>query len=202
MKALGSVASVVEAVREEVESRVAGIRQESEAQREGLEKAAAAAPIELAERPQRLAQERLAVLEGLGREDWADRREALEDREAFLTEVVRSGLSRLKQPAGPQDQRALLRQLIVEALGRLPGEVFEVALSPADAPLAGEDFRSEIARRCRMSEIRLAADRLDGAGGCLVRTGDGRAAFDNTFEARSRRFESVWRAALAEIYGP
>ncbi len=84
----------------------------------------------------------------------------------------------------------------------MPGDAVEIAVNEADAPLLTEAFRSELARRAGRREVRLAADRLETAGGCVVRTEDGRASFDDTFEARARRFETAWRAAVAEIHGP
>jgi hypothetical protein len=33
-----------------------------------------------------------------------------------------------------------------------------------------------------------------------VRTADGRASFDNTYDARAARLQAKWRSALAAIY--
>jgi vacuolar-type H+-ATPase subunit E/Vma4 len=40
----------------------------------------------------------------------------------------------------------------------------------------------------------------DPRGGCIVRSGD--LSFDNSFDARSRRFEPEWRRALSGMYTP
>jgi len=38
------------------------------------------------------------------------------------------------------------------------------------------------------------------SGGCVARAGS--LVVDNSFDARARRFEPVWRAAIAEMYRP
>ena len=201
MKTFGSVASLVEAVREEVEAEAARIRRDA-AETEERERAAAARErIELPDRDERLSEERRKAAELLAREDWSDRREALERREAFASAAARLGLERLA--GGPESDRAeALGRLAREAIERVPGEVLEIAVGAADAALLTEAFRSELARGAGRREVRLSAERLETAGGCVVRTADGRASFDDTFEARARRFEAAWRSAVAEIHGP
>jgi vacuolar-type H+-ATPase subunit E/Vma4 len=201
VKLLGSVASLLEAVREEVGSEVARIRLETEEQEQATRDAAARERIELPGRAERLAEERRKAAELLAREDWADRREALEQREAFAAEAARRGLERLARGQAPQERTEVLRRLACEAIPMLPGDVVEIVVNEADAALATDAFREELAGRTARREVRLSAGRLDTAGGCVVRTGDGRASFDNTFEARARRFETAWRAAVAEVHG-
>ena len=202
MKTFGSVASLVEALREEVDAEASRIRRETEETERRQSEAAAREFIELPDRGERLAEERRKSAEIVAREDWADRREALERREAFGAEAFRRGLERLAGAAAPEDRAEVLGRLAREAIERVPGDAVEIAVNEADAPLLTEAFRSELARRAGRREVRLAADRLETAGGCVVRTEDGRASFDDTFEARARRFETAWRAAVAEIHGP
>lgn len=202
MRSLGSVASLVEAVREEVDAEVVRIHRETEGREREARDAAARERIELPGRAERLAEERRKAAELLAREDWADRREALEQREAFAAETARRGLERLATGPTPEDRAEVLSRLAGEAIERLPGEAVEIVVNEADASLATEAFRCELARRLGRREARLSAERIDSAGGCVVRTQDGRASFDNTFEARARRFEIAWRAAVAEIHGP
>ena len=201
MKTFGSVASLVEAVREEVEAEVSRIRRETEETERRQSDAAAREGIELPDRGERLAEERRKSAELLAREDWADRREALERREAFAAEAARRSLEALR--TGPAADRAeVLGRLAREAIERVPGDVLEIAVNAADAALLTEEFRSDLARRTGRREVRLAADRLETAGGCVLRTADGRTSFDDTFEARAKRFETAWRSAVAEIHGP
>ncbi len=201
MKGLGSVASLVEALHEEVDAEVARIRRQAEEEERRLTDAAAAEPVEIPGRLERLAQARRAAAELLAREDWADRREALEEREVFVAETVRQGLERLSQGGEPGEGRALLARLIAEALDQLPGDDFEVVVRESDAALARSELTDLSARRGK-GRIRLAVETLPGIGGCVVRTADGRTAMDNRLEARARRFEPVWRAAVAQVYGP
>ncbi len=202
MKILGSVASLVEAVHEEVDAEVARIRRDSEERELEASAAAARERIELPGRAERLAEERRRAAELLAREDWVDRREALERREAFAAETARRGLERLSSGPAPEDRAEALSRLAGEAIEKLPGDVVEMVVDEADAALVTEAFRSALARRAGRREVRLSADRLDTAGGCVVRAEDGRASFDNTFEARARRFETAWRAAVAAVHGP
>ncbi|MGE5414617.1 MAG: V-type ATP synthase subunit E family protein, partial [Syntrophomonadaceae bacterium] len=196
MKTFGSVASLVEAVHEEVEAESARIRRDAEETERREGDAAARERIELPGRAERLAEERRKASELLAREDWADRRETLERREAFVAEAARRGLERLASGPAPSDRAEALGRLVREAIERMPGEVVEIAVNEADAPLLTEAFRAELARRAGRREARLPAERLETAGGCVVRTEDGRTSFDNTFEARARRFETAWRAAV------
>ena len=202
MKLLGSVASLVEAVREEVDAEVARIRGETEEREREARAAAERERIELPGRTERLAEERRRATELLAREDWVDRREALERREAFAAETERRGLERLSSGRTPQDRAEALGRLAGEAIEKLPGPVVEIVVNEADATLADEAFLSALARRTGRREVRLSADRLESAGGCVVREENGRASFDNTYEARARRFETAWRAAVAAVHGP
>ncbi len=201
MKVLGSVASVLEAVREDVDAEVARIRRETEDRERSARDAAAGKRIELQGRTERLGEERRRAAELLAREDWADRREALEQREAFVAEACRQGLERLAQGSTPEDRAEVLKRLIVEAVETLPAGAVEIAVGEGDAALLTGPLLADLERRAGR-RMRLSADRLAGAGGCVVRTDGGRASFDNTFEARSRRFETAWRTAVAEVHGP
>ncbi|HTS01348.1 MAG TPA: hypothetical protein VMN04_02415, partial [Thermoanaerobaculia bacterium] len=71
MKVFGSVASLVEAVREEVEAEASRIRRETEETESRESDAAARERIELPDRGERLAEERRKSAELLAREDWA-----------------------------------------------------------------------------------------------------------------------------------
>ena len=46
----------------------------------------------------------------------------------------------------------------------------------------------------------ISIEYQDIGGGCIVCTPDRIVAFDNTVDARQRRLEPVWRAALAQVY--
>lgn len=201
MRALGSVASVVEAVREEVEEEIARIREETERESERLKGVRETEPVEVPDRAIRLESARREAAERLAREDWADRRTALEDREAWIAQAEQQGLAALVRPEAAPERGELLARFIGEALERLPGETFEVTLAPGDRALLNGDEGRRLASVRGEREIVLKPDESARPGACLVRTANGKTSFDNGLEARARRFESSCRAALAEIYG-
>jgi vacuolar-type H+-ATPase subunit E/Vma4 len=199
MKLLGSVASVVAAVREEATAEVEKLEREVGAELRRLEQEAARRPPALADRNERLAAARREARERLAREDWEDSRTALEERERWIQQVVAEGRRRLAEPMSAERQRALLTRLAAEALERLPGDRFEVVACAADAALMDEEWCREVASAAgKLQLCAVAAEEI--AGGCIVRTADRKIAFDNTFDARARRLESAWRAALGSSY--
>lgn len=204
MKTVGSVDSVLEMLREEVEAEAARIRRESEDEERRLREAAAAGRLEIPDREERLAQERRRAFERIAREDWEDRRRALERLEAFVAETEKRGVAALAIPGEPAETRALLARLVAEAVARLPGDSFEVSFAGDDAGVTEADVERLLAVSDRPGarRIRFAAERVAGSGGVLVRTADGRSSYDNRFEARRDRFEAEWRCAVAEIHGP
>jgi len=201
VKALGSVASVVEAVREDVEEELARIREETERESERLKRARESEPVDVPDRAIRLESARREAAERLAREDWADRRAALEDREAWIAEAELQGLAELAAPEAAAERGQLLARFIGEALERLPGQTFEVTLAPGDRALFNGDGGRRLASVSGEREIVLKTDEAARPGACLVATGNGKTSFDNGLEARARRFENACRAALAEIYG-
>ena len=128
--------------------------------------------------------------ERLAREDWLDRRAALEAREAWIQRVMAEGLRRLREEPDPGQRRARLEARAREAfdeLGQARGSV--VAVAAAEASLL------------EGSGLPVVADPGLSEGACLARSSEGRLSFDNGVEARARRLEGLWRAALAEAYG-
>jgi vacuolar-type H+-ATPase subunit E/Vma4 len=85
-----------------------------------------------------------------------------------------------------------------EAIIRLPGRVVEVVVSASDVALLGPEWCAAVAADAGRDDVRVVSGRVDG--GCIVRTPDGRASFDNTYSGRARRFQASWRSALADIY--
>jgi vacuolar-type H+-ATPase subunit E/Vma4 len=201
VRVLGSAASVVEAVREEVEAEIARIREDTERESERVKRAREAESVEVPDRAIRLESARREAAERLAREDWADRRAALEDREAWIAQAEAQGLAALARPEAAAERGDLLARFIGEALERLPGEAFEVMLAPDDRELLNGDGGRKLASVSGGREIVLKPDDSASPGTCLVRTANGKTSFDNGLEARARRFETSCRAALAEIYG-
>jgi vacuolar-type H+-ATPase subunit E/Vma4 len=198
----GSIASVVAAVRDRAEAELERIGAELAGAFAALEREAPVDGAWAAEIAARTAETRERAREKLAQEDWRDSREALESRERWLQRAVEEGRRRLRErEAGPDGPELLLR-LAAEGLSYLPGDGFEVAVAAPVSPRLDAEWFQRLRDRCGKLDIRLAPS---GAGcpdgGCVVRTVDGRMAFDNSYEARARRFESAWRSALAAMYG-
>jgi vacuolar-type H+-ATPase subunit E/Vma4 len=201
VRGLGSIDSLLEALREEVEEELSRIKEELEADVARLRHASEIDPVILPDRDARLESARREAAEDSARQDWADRRAALEDREAWIARIVAEGQTQFARGEEKADRRDTLEGWIDEAVERLPGDTFEVVLSTDDAALFEKAPRPVPSGTAARREIRMIADANAPPGSCLARTPEGRASFDNGFAARSRRFESAWRAALAEIYG-
>jgi vacuolar-type H+-ATPase subunit E/Vma4 len=202
VRVLGSVASLVEAVREDVEAELARIREETENEAERLGRVREAESTEVPDRASRLESARREAAERLAREDWADRRAALEDREEWITQASAEGLAALAKSDGGSERRELLERFIREALERLPGERFEVTLAAADSALLDEEECRRLSALADKGEIVPKSDGSARPGSCVVRAAGGKMSFDNGLEARARRFDGSCRAALAELYGP
>ena len=192
MKAFGSPAAVAAAVRDDADAEVERIARESQAALARAAEEEAAEVPEIPGRELRLAAARREAREMLAEEDLCDAREALEAREAWLSKVVAEGRRLLDEPVPAGARRAALARLAREGLERVAGEVV-VAVAPSDAALLDEAWAGALGAR-------VVADGAIAPGGCVVRSADGRASFDDTLEARARRFEPAWRAALGALY--
>ena len=195
------MAAVVEALREEAEGEVQRIAHETQERVARLRASAGGEPADLPDRGPRLAAARREAAELLAQEAGADRRAMLEEREAWIGRIVAEGLRRLESPEPAAERRDSLARLAAEAAASLPGEASEIVVAPADAALLDEAWCKDVAKAAGKKVVRVVADAGRRAGGCLARTPGGKVSFDNGYEARARRFEPVWRAGLAEIYG-
>ena len=178
MQPLGSIAAVCAAVREE--GGVEADRIAREAARE-VERPVVPAHLPTGERETRLAAARRAAREKLAAEDLRDTTSALEAREQWIAKVVERAKQKLEEPA----RQERLRRLAQRAKARLPEGAILIALAPRDASLIEGAI----------------ADASITPGGIRVSTADGRLAIDETVEARARRLEHQWRAALGRIWG-
>jgi vacuolar-type H+-ATPase subunit E/Vma4 len=201
VKTLGSPASVADAVREEASREVERLLRDADEEIVRLRVEAQSADVTPPDRPARLAAARREVSARLAREDWEDRRAALEERERWTERAIRLARERLDGDRETTSRCELLLALAVEAAERLPAGAVEIAVSASDAPLADDAFVEELARRSRRTVARARGEDLPQSG-CVVSTVGGKVRFDNSLEARGRRFEPLWRTALTEIYGP
>jgi vacuolar-type H+-ATPase subunit E/Vma4 len=198
MKILGSPESVIAVVREDVEVEVERLERSAREEEARLRAAAATEPIVLEDRERRLALARRDARERLARDEWLDARDTLAAREAWLDEVVRAAAPGLAGLDDPATRRERLGELVFEACRRLPEGACEVLVRAGDAPLLDEAWIRATAARAGRAALTVSIADLDG--GCVVRTADGRASFDNTLRARAERLAPAWRAALCAIY--
>lgn len=196
MKPLGSVAAVVAAILEDAAAEVEAVERETAAAIDGIraekqpDDGGAAADA-------RVSAARARARRRIAQEDWEDARQAMSERERWIEQAARLGRARLADRDPAAVERARLTRLAREALARLPAGTAEVVVSDADALLLGPEWCVEVATG-RSDPVRVVAGTI--AGGCLVRSADGRASFDNSYAAREERLQAVWRAALAALY--
>jgi vacuolar-type H+-ATPase subunit E/Vma4 len=202
MRTLGSAVSVVEAVREEAEREVERIRRESDEAVRRLEADARIADATPLDRDARLAAARREVSASLAAEDAADRRAALEEREAWAMRAIDAGRRRLADDRDAVSRRELLLALAIEAAATIPFEEVEVGVAPWDARFVDAAFLDEVARRSGKRSAKRSGNQDDlPESGCVVSSPGGKVRSDNSLPARARRFEGAWRRALTEIYG-
>lgn len=198
----GSAASVVAAIRDEVESELENRQRELDEVVAAAEGETSDGEPSAADRAARLTQAREQARERLAQEDWLDSREALESRERWVLRAAAEGRRLLQERESAAEGPEFLLRLAAEGLAQLPGDSFEVVLSEQAAAGLTDEWCRRLEEQCRKRGVRLAAPNAGRPqGGCLVRTADGRMSFDNSFDARARRFETVWRSALAGLYG-
>jgi vacuolar-type H+-ATPase subunit E/Vma4 len=198
MRLAGSPESVVEAVRDEAASEIEALDRETHDQIRRLESAAEEEPASDPRAEVLLSEARRQAAETLAREDLADRRESLTERERWIEKAAAEGAARLARGGEGGPRQKLLARLAREAIESLPGDAFEVRVAPADVALCDEAWQREVAGPGRSVKVRC--DDPPEGGGCSARTADGRVSFDNGFAARARRFETAWRAELARIF--
>jgi vacuolar-type H+-ATPase subunit E/Vma4 len=87
--------------------------------------------------------------------------------------------------------------LIVEAAARLPDGACVVVVPAAVAAILDDAWRVHISRR---TGRRLSVEAGPLTAGCIVRLADRPMTYDNSLEARERRTQVEWRAALARVY--
>ena len=198
MKPLGSVAAVIAAIREDATAEAEAVEVRAQSEGERIRTLETSDVVTLPDRESRLAAARQHAQSRLAQEDWEDTRDAVADREEWLARAVELGQTYLAEREDDQSRRDRLAAWAREGLSRLPGRVCEVVVSEADATALGSEWPCDVAHAAGRDEVKIVEGPLDG--GCILRTPDGRASFDNTYAARTRRFQAAWRSALAQLY--
>jgi vacuolar-type H+-ATPase subunit E/Vma4 len=181
----GSPASVIAAIREDAEAEVERLRTAEEAEIAAIRARAGSMSIGVAGTAERLAAARRNGEQTIAAQEWEGRRTIIEQRETWIGEVVLRARERWDAEP-PSRRRDILLALIDEARSRFPAGPCEIAVNDRDQSLI--DLRDATITSAAIS------------GGCIVSQGD--VSFDNSFEARARRFESEWRSALSGVYKP
>ena len=177
MQPLGSIAAVCAAIREDAAAEAERIAREGAAARERLLAVDEGPALPTAEREARISAARRHARELLATEDAADARTLLEAREQWMAAVVERAMRSLSE----SDRRNRLQALARELRQRLPKSILTVA--PEDVAFVEG----------------AVADSSMHAGG--MRATDGKLTLDESLEARARRLEPIWRAALGRIWG-
>ena len=198
MKPLGSVAAVIAAIREDAAVEVDGIVRQADADVARLRAEDAADLITFPEGDMQIAAARERARTRLAQEDWLDTRAAIDEREAWLARAVELGRQRLDDAAAPAVRRQRLARLAKECIERLPSGALELIVTADDASLLDDGWRAAVMNSAELLSVSVVPGNVDG--GCIVRTADGRASFDNSYRARADRLRTAWRAALATLY--
>jgi hypothetical protein len=195
MRAWGSAAAVIAALRDDAAAERERLERESASVLEALSADVAPRTPECddAAGSDRVDVVRRANAEADAGEDWEDVVAAAADRDAWISAVAEAGRRAI---AAAPDAQGFLARLTREAVFELPGDEAIVAL-PSALVADAEAWRGAIERDTRK---RLAFEAAPFAAGCIARTPDGRVTFDNTVEARERRSRTEWRTAIARLY--
>lgn len=197
MSGAGSVEAVLAAIREEAQAEIERLRAETDAAIARLRQEDAAVPVVVADADARIRDARRQARERAAEDDWADRQSALGAREAWTAGVLAAAHARLLDQPAPARAAGLL-PLAREAVGRLTDAECQLLVAVRDLPLADTAWRRALEEATGKRVTVDASEAVDG--GCIARTADGRIRFDNTYAARVRRFEPLWRQALAQLF--
>lgn len=199
MMPLGSIEAVVLAVQEDAKAEVEKIERDLATDIARLRQEDAALPVVVPDADARVAAARRQVRDRIAAEDGADHKAALSDRETWIRRAMTEGERKLRGlDAGLL--RADLIHFAREALDRMPNTPLEL-LVPANHRELAETLLRDGALSGSGKVVTRVGVAPEVTSGCIVQTADGRIRYDNSYEARARRFEAAWRARLGEMYG-
>lgn len=198
MQTVGSVASVIAAIRDDGAAEVERIERDAAAELARMRSEAESETVAIAGREQRLATARRETAEQLALGQWEGRGAAIEQREAWIARVVAQGQAPTERGGNADADRALLTKLACEALRQLPGNECVISLAAHDLARIDARWGASLAAATGKTSVRIAESPAPIGGGCIAVSGD--LAFDNSLDERSRRLESRWRSALSALY--
>jgi vacuolar-type H+-ATPase subunit E/Vma4 len=196
MKTLGSVAAVVAAIREEANAEVDRMEREAAVEMAALGRTRPTAGPDPESDP-RVVAARARARDEDSREEWNTGLQDLEDRERWMNKVVAVGRQVFADLSDPAAVKRLTAALVDEAAARLPSGACVLVVPEGAARHLDEPWCVQMSTRIGR-QLSLEAGPL--TAGCVVRLADRPMAYDNTLEARERRTEVEWRAALARRY--
>lgn len=198
MTTFGSLEAVVAAIQEDAKAEVERIEHDlaDAIARDRAEDAAR--PVAVDDGDARIAAARRQARDRAAWEDWADHEASLQGREEWMRLVRAAGERRLAA-LDASARRTDLLAFAIEAIAFLPKEPLRVLIANGDAPLA-ESLLNELRAAAPDATITGVDVADDPHSGCIVETVDGRMRYENSYQARAERFESIWRAALGGIY--
>lgn len=118
--------------------------------------------------------------------------------EEQLASVRTQAEGRLREDGGAAVRETLVR-LAAQAIEGMTGPRFVLHLAAEDQAIFGDELAAEIRRRCGRPEavLEAAAEPAPIRGGIIVSDPESRQAWDNSFEARMRRWWPELRRELA-----
>ncbi|MCD6334979.1 MAG: hypothetical protein DRP97_03430 [Candidatus Latescibacterota bacterium] len=131
------------------------------------------------------------------------RLEARKKRMTWIEErieaIFREALLRLAALPRDEAYQKILKRSVLEGIALLNKERVRVVLNEKDRPLFDRKFRNALSGDSRHPVALILSEEIHHAsGGAIVRSEDGRVAFDNTFEARLARMKDGLRGEVAE----
>lgn len=123
-------------------------------------------------------------------------------RQEVLLNFIRSdAASRMPAEAAAAGKAAILAALAAQSVSHMEGKKFIVALGPSDMDAAA-GLPAEIERLAGRGRLEIIVEENPGLdGGVIVRDGDGRQYWDNSFKARLERLWPELRVKMLDGEG-
>ena len=195
----GSIEAVVAAVREDAKEESEKVERDLAAVIARAREEDARFPVVVPDAEARINRARRQAHDRIAAEDAADHQSAIKDREVWIAQVVAEGQRRLLV-LDAATARADLARLAREAIDHMPDQALELLVSATRADVLDAVPRDDFMTAPGKKIARVTPTPNIVSGGCIVQTIDGRMRYDNTYAARCRRFESIWRARLGNMY--
>jgi V/A-type H+-transporting ATPase subunit E len=127
------------------------------------------------------------------------RKKRLTWKEERVEAIFRETLLRLAVLPRDEAYRKILKGSILEGIAVLNKDSVRVVLNEKDRPLFDRRFCHILSEDAGRPVALILSEEIHGeSGGAIVRSEDGRVAFDNTFEARLARMKDGLRGEVAE----